>query len=104
MKTRLLRKIRKRYSIEYRENSDFYESVVSGLWNIMFLWDNDDSYRRIPVFIGKKPNSSDLFFETKEEGFEYLRKRLCQWIAKDYKSAGTRRNKNINKIEKLWYV
>jgi hypothetical protein len=103
MKTKLLRRVRRRYSIEYREKSDFYESVLYGLWDIMFLWDNTEEYRRIPVFIGKKPPSSDLFFETKEEAFEYLRNRLCEWIARDYKHAGVRRNKTINKIEKLWW-
>ena len=67
MKTKLLRKVRKRYSIVYEEKSTYFQDVISGFWNFMYLQDNTNTYRRSLVFVGTKPNTKDEIVPSKKE-------------------------------------
>lgn len=104
MKTKLLRKVRKRYSITYEEDSTFYKDVAYGTYDIMFLRDNESCYRYRATFVGKAPSKNHKCFETKEEAFKYCHSLLCKWMLSDYSNYGVRRNA-VRKLkkEKLWY-
>lgn len=103
MKTKLLRKVRKRYSIVFEKNSTYFKDVINGTWDFVQLIDKDFAYRQTTVFVSKKPKSNGKVFETKEEAFQYLHDVLTKWILKDYAHLGVRRNKTRNIREKLWY-
>jgi len=82
MKTKLLRKVRKRYSIEY--------FPVRNCVEIVCHTEIDDFY------LHKVDISKDV---SKEEAYKKCHERLLLIILESYKEYGTRRNKSI----KLWY-
>ncbi len=87
MKVKLLRKIRKRYSITHYPNGryffgDWHEGVIT------VLTDSHFSYR---VTTCSQP---------KEIAYKALTERLMEWIRKDYQTPRKRRNITS---EKLWH-
>lgn len=94
MKTKLLRKVRKRYSIEYFPlGLEMFQEFVEG--PVMILYDYG---------LGRGPITCDLRKKNKEEAYNYLYGFLTEWIAYDYKEFGTRRNKKLKESKiKLWY-
>lgn len=87
MKVKLLRKIRKRYTIAHYPNGRYlYNDWID--YPITILEDKEDSWRRI--------TSS----ASKEEAYQELLGHMRKWIEKDYKTS--RKRKNI-KEEILWY-
>ena len=88
MKVKLLKKIRKRYSIVYYPNGTYFdEDFYKG--PITVLYDEQNTYRT-------KISSS-----YKEQAYRELYTLLINWIDKDY-SKYRKRNKNITQ-EILWY-
>ena len=91
MKVKLLKKIRKRYSITYYPNGGY----VFGSWEsipFILLKDNNDSWRNIRYsIIDKLP---------KEYQYENAWNQMRKWIREDYQTERVRRN---YKIEKLWF-
>ena len=88
MKVKLLKKIRKRYSITHYPNGVF-------LWNdfhkgpLTLIRDRDNSYRY---------NISSL---EKQPAYDKLYKKLLEWIQQDY---GTFKSKRVKIVsEELWY-
>jgi hypothetical protein len=87
MKVKLLKKIRKRYTIAHYPNGRY----IYGDWNsypLTILEDREDSWRYI---ISTAP---------KAEAYAELMVRMRNWIEKDYKTS--RKRKNIIE-EILWY-
>ena len=88
MKTKLLRKIRKRYDITHYPNGRY-------LWGefekdaLTILSDNQDSWRY-------KISTKD-----KKEAYDALYEILLKWIEKDYGNLRSKRSKIVE--EKLWW-
>lgn len=103
MKTRLLRKIRKRYSIDYWPNG--YQDDYSTYPECMRLVDYNSPWhtREKILIIGDKVLKTDKIW-TQELALTYLRGLLMVWIRNDYQSLGVRRNKLKRIKQKLWYV
>lgn len=88
MKVKLLKKIRKRYSIIYYPDGGYWGwDWVEGSW--AQLLDNQDSYR------------GRIAHGTKEETYNVLYDWLKYWIKKDY-GVTSRKRKNY-KSERLWH-
>lgn len=88
MKVKLLKKIRKRYSITHYPNGvflagDFYKGPIT------ILEDSESSY------------SWESSILEKEVAYKKLYKILLSWIQKDYGTFKSRRHKITS--EKLWY-
>lgn len=88
MKVKLLKKIRKRYSIIYYPNgvyldNDFYDGPIT------LLYDKQNDYR------------TKISSAHKEQAYGLLYEMLLKWIEKDY-SKYRKRKKNIIE-EILWY-
>ena len=88
MKAKLLKKIRKRYTITYYANGVFlYDDFFEG--PITVLEDKQSSYRAVASC------------KQKQEAYEDTYAKLLEWIQKDY---GTFKNRRKNIIsEQLWY-
>jgi hypothetical protein len=88
MKVKLLKKIRKRYSITHYPNG-------------AFMW--DDFYEG-PITLLEDKNSSfrlEISHSTKPEAYDRLYKIMLEWIERDY---GPFRSKRIKiTSEQLWY-
>jgi hypothetical protein len=88
MKVKLLKKIRKRYSIEHYPNGVF-------LWGdfekgpLTLLRDNERSYRL------------DFCYSEKTKAYRELHKILLRWIEKDYGPFKSKKSKITS--ETLWY-
>ena len=91
MKVKLLKKIRKRYSITYYPDGGF---VFGGWESIPFilLEDNNNSFRNIRYSLLKNYTKEMVYISAWEE--------MRKWIRKDYKTERKRRN---IKVEKLWF-
>lgn len=88
MKVKLLKKIRKRYSIVYYPNGFYlYEDFFKG--PITVLYDNTNEYRT-------KVSSS-----VKWKAYEELYSMLLKWIEKDYGPFKSKKKKITS--ETLWY-
>ena len=102
MKTKLLRKIRKRFEINYYPNGyDFGSGYETNAQCVVLIDKSFWNFRSSPIiyreFIGGNV--------TKEEAFEYCLYYLQDIIIEKYDSYGTRRNKESKKTtEKLWHV
>lgn len=88
MKVKLLKIIRKRYSITHYPNGRYFSGDYVD-YPVTVLEDKEDSWRY-------KISSSP-----KEEAYKELLERMRVWIEKDYKIS--RKRKNI-KEEKLWWI
>jgi hypothetical protein len=89
MKTKLLKKVRKRYSITHYPNGVvIYGEFIKG--PVTRLEDNYDSYKGLSL-----QGEKDI-------AFNVLYDRLKIWISQDYKRARKRKVKTIE--EKLWYI
>jgi hypothetical protein len=89
MKTKLLKKVRKRYSIIHYPNGVYlYGSFQKD--PVTVLRDNLDSYKGLSL-----PGEKDI-------AFNVLYDHLKKWISQDYKRARKRKVKTIE--EKLWYI
>jgi len=88
MKVKLLKKIRKRYSINHYPNGIYiYGKFEKG--PVTILKDNEDSWR------------TSWSNNPKEIAYDTFYNILLKWIQKDY---GTfRKNKKVIIEEKLWY-
>lgn len=87
MKVKLLKKIRKRYSITHYPNGGYFDGDWIGEpWTL--LWDNQDSWRW------------KIKYGSREEGYEWAYEKLLIWIENDYHTSRKRKN---YKIETLWY-
>lgn len=95
MKTKLLRKVRKRYSIVYYPNG--FKTHMDTIYSeCVVLNDSKCSFNaRMTVF--------QMTRFTKEEAFSILRIKLIKWIRNDYDHLGIRKNKLRKIKEKLWY-
>lgn len=88
MKVKLLKKIRKRYSIVYYPNGLYlYEDFFKG--PITVLYDNTNEYR------------TKISCSHKQQAYGELYTLLIKWIDKDY-TKYRKRKKNITS-EILWY-
>lgn len=92
MKAKLLKKIRKRYTIVYWPNGvflsgDFYEGPL------LRLEDTNSMFRDCNIYITKKVS--------KEQAYDILYERLLDWIQQDYGTFRSRRVKIVS--EKLWH-
>jgi hypothetical protein len=88
MKVKLLRKIRKRYSIThypngYYQDKDFFEGPIT------ILRDSEDSWRYLALY------------HTKSEAYDILYKTLLHWIEKDYDKLRSKKTKITSEV--LWY-
>ena len=88
MKVKLLRKVRKRYSITHYPNG-LYMSDIFYAGPISILWDNNNEYRW-------RMNGS-----LKESAYCKLYAELLEWIQKDYGPSKGRTRKLTS--EQLWY-
>lgn len=87
MKVKLLKQIRKRYTITHYPDGVYWGNYwEKGPFTI--LYDKDKSYRY------------KVSHESKEFAFDYFRKMMMEWIEADYK---TSRKRKYVKVEKLWY-
>ena len=104
MKTRLLKKIRKRYKIKYYPNHLYWwGNVYYG--EFVILHDNNNGYRKCVIEI-----KSDITDITDSRGFNSEKSKndakkifmdtLSKWIKNDY--AHIKKNKK-QKIENIWY-
>lgn len=88
MKVKLLKKIRKRYSIVYYPNGVYlYDDFFKGPLTV--LYDNENDYRA-------KISSSD-----KQKAYKELYTMLLKWIEKDYGPFKSKKKKITS--ETLWY-
>jgi hypothetical protein len=88
MKVKLLKKIRKRYSITHYPNGVYlYGDFCKGPLTI--LTDSESQYRWESLEIGK------------EEAYKKLYKLLLEWIQKDYGTFKSKRR--VITSEQLWY-
>lgn len=101
MKTKLLKKVRKRYKITYYPKGTFifYEYVNKKL---MLLSDNKEEHHGVWVEINPdRVNCNDQSVKrTKEHAKIYLLQCLSSWIRNDYKHTS---NKKKIQIKKVWY-
>lgn len=101
MKTKLLKKVRKRYTITYYPKQiSLYGEVFKG--ECMVLRDTVNDYRCVEIC---NPENFQKWFShrspTKEDAKEYLLNQLLYWIKKDYKEYRIRKpNQNV---EIIWY-
>lgn len=87
MKTKLLKKIRKRYTITHYPDGVYWKKqFIKGPYTV--LWDNDDVYRY------------EITCETKDNAYNLLYLKMKRWIELDYGPYKRQRNR---KVEKLWY-
>ena len=104
MKTKLLKKVRKRYKIIYYEKQvTLYDHTFNG--ECMILIDDDCEWKQI---IGVEICNSENYqkwFEyrqtTKEDAKDLLLKKLSEWIKHDYRK--TRKRKVKQTIKTIWY-
>jgi hypothetical protein len=88
MKVKLLKKIRKRYSIVYYPNGVYlYSEFVKG--PLTMLTDNGDSWR------------CKLSSSTKSEAYDQLYKHMLHWIEQDYGKFRSKKTKITSEV--LWY-
>jgi len=96
MKTKLLKKVRERYSIEYHPNGGF----VWGRWNphpYMLFIDSYDSWRSFDFTITEK--------SSKEQINAYMLKYLRESITQEYIKYGIRRQGKAKQSKfKLWWT
>ena len=89
MKTKLLKKVRKRYSITYYpKGANFFGHVFTK--PVTILTDADDEWR------------SELLHGGKPEAFEGLHQILVRWIKKDYATTKSKKSQKLPS-EQLWY-
>jgi hypothetical protein len=91
MKVKLLKKIRKSYSIIYFPNGYHYISDNK----TMILFNHDSDIIQYCIIDGDKVS--------KDKAYSVLREKLMEVILKKYKKYGTRRLKKNGDIEKIWY-
>ncbi len=104
MKTKLLKRIRKRYSITYYPKQlDISGSPFKG--EFMVLTDNKEWYRLSKIVQITNTISIFTLFDlkesTKSDAKLLLLDYLNKWIVEDYKH--TRKRKSNQKIETIWY-
>jgi len=88
MKVKLLKKIRKRYSIVYYPNGVyFYDEFFEGPLTV--LYDSENEYRTKTSSVAK------------QEGYKQLYTLLLKWIEKDYGPSKSKKAKITS--ETLWY-
>jgi hypothetical protein len=88
MKTKLLKKVRKRYSITHYPNG-------------VFLW---DEFYKGPITVIRDRDSScryDISCLPKQVAYDKLYKKLLKWIQQDYGTFKSRRIRITS--EQLWY-
>lgn len=92
MKVKLLRKVRKRYSIEYFP----YKGII-------VLKDTKwpDSYRTTIYTIGERLGIDSVM--TYDVALQKAKNTLWGYVLTDYSHLGIRRNKKSKKSIKLWY-
>lgn len=113
MKTKLLRKVRKRYSIYWHPNGiqigELYHKIPC--YQIEGFTKKDSLFFDYPVFVGD-PEQNELakiiygyhrFFGTQEEAYKAILDDLKYRILNKYSKFGTRRIALRNLKEKLWY-
>lgn len=92
MKTKLLRKIRKRYSITYYPNGRYLYGEFDSTPSVVLYDKYEDKYK------------IEFYPTTKKIAYDKLYSILCNWIAEDYAFAGKRRVKQGEvTTEKLWW-
>lgn len=101
MKIKLLKKIRKRFSITYYSKEiSLWDSTYYG--QCMVLQDSHSEYRNKYVEICTPDKYQNFFSDqalTKEDAKNLLLAKLIKWIKQDYRH--TRKTKQT--IEKIWY-
>jgi hypothetical protein len=104
MKTKLLKKIRKRYTITYHpEQVWVYGHRYVG--DCLILRDTTDSMRSICGIEITKNKPFQKWFSlqaaTKEEARKLMLEVLCKWIERDYHETRTRVTRESSEL--LWY-
>jgi len=103
MKTKLLKKVRKRYVIQYKsKQATYYDKTFYG--QSMVIWDRQEDYslRGVEIcFPDKYQKFFDAHRPTKELARLLLLDTLMNWIREDYKHTRKRVPKQI--IERIWY-
>lgn len=108
MKTKLLKKIRKRYTIVYYPKEYIrWDKKYKG--ECMVLYDKQETYRTLVVDIIKIDDPkvynynmlSNHFVRNKEDAKNYLIFKLTDWIISDYKHTRTRNNRQGEEL--IWY-
>lgn len=94
MKTKLLRKVRKRYSIEYFPYGTI-DSNGNPIKGPLIMLSDKKAWLRY-LYLKVDRSSYDT-------AYAQLQDTLMDWILYDYKSYGTRRNKKSQNSIKLWY-
>lgn len=100
MKTKLLKKVRKRYVVTYYPREiKLFDSIYRG--QCMVLWDRKEDHRLTGVEIGiKYDNFFELRAATKEEARRILMDKIISWVKRDYPYAYKRKKQNV---ELIWY-
>lgn len=103
MKTKLLKKVRKRYVITYYSKQlDIFDTTYFGVF--MTIKDKNESFSYTGVEICTPDKFQNIFgnqVTTKEEARLFLLKKLASWIRKDYRHVRTRVPRQT--IETIWY-
>jgi hypothetical protein len=87
MKVKLLKKIRKRYTITHYPDGVYWrKDFIKGPYTV--LWDNEDSWRY------------ETSCQNKDEAYKFLYLKMKRWIELDYGPIKSKRNL---KVETLWY-
>ena len=104
MKTKLLKKVRKRYKIVYYEKQvTLWDKTYKG--ECMVLFDKGGERYSVGVEICNPENHKKFFTSrepTKDDAKNFLLGGLINWIKEDYKQHRTRKAKQI--IETIWYA
>lgn len=100
MKTKLLRKVRKRFEINYYPNGyDFGGEIYSDHECMIVIDKAFCIWSATPIRYKRNE------WESKEEAYDECYKQLLSLIRNIYYDKGTRRNKKLKKAEeKLWHV
>lgn len=103
MKTKLLRKVRKRFEINYYPNGYYFTDNDKLNSECVVLIDNSCIISSRVIYKSWDSSWSNRKF-TKEVGYKECYEKLKSQILHSYEKYGTRRNKKLEKIEeKLWY-
>jgi hypothetical protein len=105
MKAKLLRKIRKRFSIHHYPNgvSSFGEIYD---YNIFELVDSTNSWGSRSVQLGRKMSklqyvTDDRIFDTEKECIDYLKSDIVRILRKEGHIG--KKDRDLKKFEKVWF-
>ena len=107
MKTKLLKKIRKRFDIIHQPHGHMYDNYHYN-YNLYKLVDNDGSFcDDVYVQLGRTDTHnqycSDIFF-TEKECIDFLKDKIVK-VLKSESHTYSRKNRNIqSKYKKVWYT